>query len=160
MVGVLRSIVRWLLKPVPFGIGVWFALGFLLRRILPPVTCRDGWPSPSIGLRGACSHHGGVDGGLQALAMLLVFALSIAAGIWRHTQIEKAQRRKYEQPPGAPDPPALKGPGNSTAVFCPRCHAHMRRRLAQRGRNKGNYFWGCSRYPKCKGTRDIPATTP
>lgn len=25
-------------------------------------TCRDGWPSPSIGKRGACSHHGGVAG--------------------------------------------------------------------------------------------------
>ncbi|KZL26269.1 hypothetical protein [Pseudovibrio sp. Ad37] len=25
-----------------------------------PATCRDGWNSPSIGSRGACSHHGGV----------------------------------------------------------------------------------------------------
>jgi hypothetical protein len=29
----------------------WFYLGG---------TCRDGWGSPSIGKRGACSHHGGV----------------------------------------------------------------------------------------------------
>ena len=27
---------------------------------LNPMTCRDGWKSPSIGERGACSHHGGV----------------------------------------------------------------------------------------------------
>ncbi|MGW3769928.1 hypothetical protein [Actinomadura verrucosospora] len=26
-----------------------------------PTRCRDGWRSPSIGRRGACSHHGGVD---------------------------------------------------------------------------------------------------
>jgi hypothetical protein len=26
----------------------------------PQRTCADGWHSPSIGLRGACSHHGGV----------------------------------------------------------------------------------------------------
>ncbi|MGF0118838.1 hypothetical protein ACQFYA_21295 [Promicromonospora sp. Marseille-Q5078] len=28
-----------------------------------PRHCADGWPSPSIGKRGACSHHGGVVGG-------------------------------------------------------------------------------------------------
>jgi len=28
-----------------------------------PLHCADGWPSSSIGERGACSHHGGVVGG-------------------------------------------------------------------------------------------------
>ncbi|MEV8625267.1 hypothetical protein [Streptomyces sp. NPDC051079] len=28
--------------------------------ILEGRGCQDGWPSPSIGKRGACSHHGGV----------------------------------------------------------------------------------------------------
>lgn len=27
-------------------------------------------------------------------------------------------------------------------------------RVARRGRNAGNEFWGCSTFPKCKGTRD------
>ena len=30
---------------------------------------------------------------------------------------------------------------------CPRCNAHMVRR-----RSKGDDFWGCSRYPRCRGT--------
>lgn len=29
----------------------------------------------------------------------------------------------------------------------------MRRRLAKRGVNAGGYFWGCSRYPACRGIR-------
>jgi DNA-binding helix-hairpin-helix protein with protein kinase domain len=41
------------------------------------------------------------------------------------------------------------------APTCPRCSSSMRQRLARRGRNAGNYFWGCSRYPSCKGTRPI-----
>jgi len=43
---------------------------------------------------------------------------------------------------------------SSTSVSCPRCGSSMVKRLARRGRNSGNYFWGCSRYPKCKGTRN------
>ncbi|WP_339842583.1 restriction endonuclease [uncultured Halopseudomonas sp.] len=35
---------------------------------------------------------------------------------------------------------------------CPVCSAAMVRRLAKRGVNAGNAFWGCSRYPGCKGT--------
>ena len=40
-------------------------------------------------------------------------------------------------------------------MTCPRCGQGMVKRLARRGRNAGGYFWGCSRYPSCKGTRDI-----
>lgn len=28
-------------------------------------------------------------------------------------------------------------------------------RTAKRGRNTGNQFWGCSKYPRCRGTRDV-----
>jgi DNA-binding helix-hairpin-helix protein with protein kinase domain len=44
---------------------------------------------------------------------------------------------------------------SSHAVTCPRCSSPMVKRLAKRGRNAGSYFWGCSRYPSCKGTRNI-----
>lgn len=41
------------------------ALYWLFRKIWPvePFRCADGWLSPSIGIQGACSHHGGVVGG-------------------------------------------------------------------------------------------------
>lgn len=36
---------------------------------------------------------------------------------------------------------------------CPVCGGPMVRRQAKRGANAGNHFFGCSRYPACKGTR-------
>lgn len=38
---------------------------------------------------------------------------------------------------------------------CPHCSAMMVRRSAQSGPNAGRSFWGCSRFPKCRGI--IPA---
>ena len=39
----------------------------------------------------------------------------------------------------------------STEVKCPNCGSDMRLRTAQRGKNAGNQFYGCSKYPNCKG---------
>ncbi|HTL73264.1 MAG TPA: restriction endonuclease [bacterium] len=36
---------------------------------------------------------------------------------------------------------------------CPICGKDMIERIAKRGSNTGSIFWGCSEYPKCKGTR-------
>lgn len=38
---------------------------------------------------------------------------------------------------------------------CPECGSEMVRRVAKRGMNAGNAFWGCSLYPKCRGTRPV-----
>jgi restriction system protein len=38
---------------------------------------------------------------------------------------------------------------------CPDCGSEMVRRVAKRGMNAGRNFWGCSLYPKCRGTRPI-----
>ena len=35
---------------------------------------------------------------------------------------------------------------------CPRCGASMALRTARQGANAGNTFWGCTTYPKCRGT--------
>ena len=40
----------------------------------------------------------------------------------------------------------------SSEILCPVCDAKM----AKKWSNKNNqYFWGCTQYPKCKGTREI-----
>jgi DNA-binding helix-hairpin-helix protein with protein kinase domain len=44
---------------------------------------------------------------------------------------------------------------SSGSPTCPRCGNQMTKRLARRGRNAGSYFWGCVRYPSCRGTRSI-----
>lgn len=35
---------------------------------------------------------------------------------------------------------------------CPQCTKPMVKRIVKKGKNSGNEFWGCSDYPKCKGT--------
>lgn len=41
------------------------------------------------------------------------------------------------------------------AVICPSCGSQMVRRIAKRGPNAGNEFWGCLKYPDCSATRSI-----
>ena len=38
---------------------------------------------------------------------------------------------------------------------CPRCDKEMVLRTARRGGQAGSNFWGCTSYPRCKGT--LPA---
>lgn len=42
---------------------------------------------------------------------------------------------------------------SASATGCPVCGGPMVRRQAKRGANAGTHFYGCSRYPACKGTR-------
>ena len=42
---------------------------------------------------------------------------------------------------------------SETVPHCPICNALMVKRLARRGVSAGSSFWGCSNYPKCRGTR-------
>ena len=50
-----------------------------------------------------------------------------------------------------PEPASLQAPN------CPACSSVMVRRTAQRGALAGRDFWGCSRYPACRGTVNIIA---
>ncbi len=47
-------------------------------------------------------------------------------------------------------PPKPSSAPNRIAPLCPNCGMAMVRRIAKRGPNAGNPFWGCSNYPKCK----------
>lgn len=38
---------------------------------------------------------------------------------------------------------------------CPKCGSAMLKRSAKSGANAGNEFWGCSRYPGCRGIVNI-----
>jgi len=38
---------------------------------------------------------------------------------------------------------------------CPKCESPMVRRVAKQGANMGKEFFGCSRYPDCRGTRAL-----
>lgn len=46
--------------------------------------------------------------------------------------------------------------GNNTCT-CPLCNSSMVLRTAKKGPNAGSKFWGCSTFPKCRGTRPYSA---
>jgi DNA-binding helix-hairpin-helix protein with protein kinase domain len=55
-------------------------------------------------------------------------------------------------------PPTASSSGQRAAAHapsCPRCGSMMIRRVAKRGANAGGQFWGCSRYPGCRGARNV-----
>ena len=61
---------------------------------------------------------------------------------------------EFPEPPDAPAPPAAPvtpQQDNSSAPRCPRCGGVMVFRQAKTGSNAGKSFWGCSRYPACRG---------
>jgi restriction system protein len=51
-----------------------------------------------------------------------------------------------------PSKPAAVQP--TSPPVCPSCGAGMTLRLARKGANAGNQFWGCTKYPMCRGTRN------
>jgi len=46
-------------------------------------------------------------------------------------------------------------PQAPSAPSCPRCGAPMVQRVARKGSLAGKPFWGCSKYPQCRGTCHI-----
>jgi hypothetical protein len=60
-----------------------------------------------------------------------------------------------------PDSTVLTGDHlTAEARVCPRCSSTMVLRTAGRGRYEGQQFWGCSTYPKCRGTIAIAEDPP
>ena len=51
-------------------------------------------------------------------------------------------------------------PEGSAEMSCPKCDAPMVRRVAKRGDNAGNEFWGCSTFPKCRSIVPIEEPVP
>ena len=46
--------------------------------------------------------------------------------------------------------------GRITTINCFDCGSQMRIRLARKGRNAGNLFLGCSNFPNCRGSAEMP----
>lgn len=103
-----------------------------------------------------------VDG--PALQAMLMLGRSHAARAGR-TPIAAAE--PVAVPPAAPAvkaasvaaPPPLRaaqaGSPVALSLPCPICGGDMKKRLAKRGVNAGQYFWGCVNHPDCKGTRRV-----
>ena len=66
----------------------------------------------------------------------------ISAGTKRKASVRKAEEPEMHSPLGARSTPD-----------CPVCGAAMVRRVAKKGSSAGEAFWGCTRFPQCRGTR-------
>lgn len=58
---------------------------------------------------------------------------------------ERLQHRRLEKSEG----------NNRAEPACPLCGHLMTVRTAKAGKLKGSHFWGCTRYPECKGTLPV-----
>ena len=47
-------------------------------------------------------------------------------------------------------------PGVDSAPVCPKCGSSMVKRAAKKGGDDRKEFWGCTNFPKCRGTISIP----
>lgn len=61
-----------------------------------------------------------------------------------------AHRRKKD-----PSDPPKQSDQSDPIPTCPQCGALLALRTAKTGKNAGQQFWGCTRYPDCKGTMPI-----
>jgi restriction system protein len=68
---------------------------------------------------------------------------------------EKPAADATQPPPATTKAPAPVAPATvSSPIPCPQCGAPMVLRTARRGANAGSTFWGCCKYPSCRGTLD------
>ncbi len=134
------------MKPYLIGAAAAFAA---LILFFEKAKCKDGWESHSIGVRGACSHHGGVEsGGRVFLAALLVgAAVTFIAKNWRATfsrwieHKEGAEKARKVRRFDAARPKSI----------CPLCGAPMRGSIDK----TGTLFLMCTKFPSCKGFANL-----
>lgn len=76
-------------------------------------------------------------------------SVSLIAGDELHALIREA---KAAVPRASRESKVSAGAGATPTPGCPRCGSPMILRRAKKGANAGSAFYGCSRYPACRGT--------
>ncbi len=157
MIGLkIKQIMEFVGEPLVAAIIAFLVSLFTTMRVLSvfiKTTCRDGWESPSIGLRGACSWHGGVtDSGIGAIATIISLLIAILVAVRRDIVTER--RAKKEQ---LLSDNALKLEAANRGIACPKCGFAMRLRKSHKAPNRGRHFMSCTRYPKCIEDRPLTA---
>lgn len=89
---------------------------------------------------------------LKGLAFAGQFILPILFAVAAVLSILKRVKSDPKQPPLSASKP-LNSKSATNAPACPVCSSQMVMRSTKKGSNAGNAFWGCSNYPRCKGTR-------
>jgi len=100
-------------------------------------------------LYGVMAAEGAVGGFVVASGAFTADAEAFAEG----RSIQLVDARRLKKLVGAPSPAPAQSSTTPTTPACPVCGSEMVKRPARRGANAGGWFWGCSQYPKCRGTR-------
>ncbi len=90
---------------------------------------------------------------LAGIVGLVLGNLRVVAERWLENFVRRlVHGKRSEKVTGIPGPVA-----GSVAIVdapqCPTCNKVMVTRTAKRGSAAGRNFWGCSEYPRCRGTR-------
>ena len=137
------------------------------------VQCKR-WRARKVGveivreLYGVMSARGAVGGYIVSSGTFSQEARNFAKGrnieLWGGTKL-KAVILQAPMPPRSRLPSTAKsvpkapnlGPNDTVAELtsCPQCGANMVLRTAKRGANAGQKFWGCSTFPRCRGTKPL-----
>jgi restriction system protein len=130
------------------------------------VQCKQ-WRATKVGvaivreLYGVMAAQGAAGGYVVTSGTFTKDAVDFSAG--RNIELidgPKLRRLLEEVTPGAATrqaAPAQAAPAQETRrdrlmPTCPKCNADMKLREAKKGPQAGNRFWGCSRFPDCRGT--------
>ena len=81
----------------------------------------------------------------------------LVEGVQTSVRREVASGDQPKAPAAVMPPPSADQHAAADNPVCPKCGSAMVLRTARKGQNAGSQFYGCSRYPQCRGTR--PAGT-
>jgi hypothetical protein len=91
----MKRLLEILQRPMTIGVTVGVALFVFFVSIQGPARCRVGWPFPSIGRQGACSHHGGVSSSPRLFELILSIFAGWAAGALRNRPLERRRLAEH-----------------------------------------------------------------
>ena len=122
-------------------VGFVCFIGFALLRLLTGERTRFGE---------IVSHWDFKNGFFMVVSLPFIVVSTLWRAI-RGKSLNTTHETQLPLPPVSP-PHGLKAfpPAAASLPTCPKCGEIMRRRTGKFG-----VFWGCSRYPKCKGTRNV-----
>ena len=69
--------------------------------------------------------------------------------------IKRAKQSLVTNPERDGAPAQVKPPGVVAGPACPQCGANMVKRTARKGAKAGADFWGCTKFPACRGVRAL-----
>ena len=134
------------------------------RRVgVKPVRELFGVMTSESATRGILVTYGSFTRDARSFAEGKPLALVEGPELWELVKSAKATRSSSEpehKPTGveteAPASTRSPRPPDEASPKCPKCNAPMALRTAKKGSKSGSQFWGCSQFPKCRGTREHP----